>query len=144
MDFPSPAHYFDTLSQARKSYSKALEPLCKDRGLTHNELDVLLFLYNNPSFDRAADIVSHRGIAKSHVSLSVSMLEHRGFLQRQFAPTDRRTAHLQLTPEGQAIAQEGRALQQAFFAKLFQGISPEELDIWQKLIQKVQTNLENN
>lgn len=142
MEFPSPAQYFDTLSQARKSYTKSLEPLCKDRGLTHNELDVLLFLYNNPGFDRAADIVSHRGIAKSHVSLSVSMLEHRGLLQRSFAPGDRRTAHLHLTEEGQTIAQEGRALQQGFFTRLFQGITPEELELWQNLIQKVQNNLE--
>lgn len=142
MEFPQPTQYFDTLGQARKSYGKTLEPLCKQWNLTRNELDVLLFLHNNPEFDRAADIVSHRGIAKSHVSLSVSMLEHRGFLQRQFAPNDRRTAHLALTPAGLAIAQAGRDLQEGFFRRIFAGISPEELRLWQTLIGKVQKNIE--
>lgn len=142
MEFSTPINYFDTLGQARKSYGKALEPLCKQWNLTRNELDVLLFLHNNPTFDRAADIVSHRGIAKSHVSLSVSMLERRGFLHRHFAANDRRTAHLGLTPEGLSIAQEGRAVQERFFRRVFTGISPEELTLWQTLIQKAQTNIE--
>lgn len=142
MEFLPPIHYFDTLNQARKSYSKALEPVCDRWGLTRNELDVLLFLHNNPGYDRAADIVHRRGIAKSHVSLSVSMLEHRRLLQRQFAPADRRTAHLELTEEGRAIAREARAIQEGFFRKLFAGIPPEKLELWQEMIQTVQKNIE--
>lgn len=142
MEFASPIHYFDAMGQARKSYGRALEPICKAWGLTRNELDVLLFLHNNPGFDRAADIVRHRGIAKSHVSLSVSVLEHRGFLGREYTQADRRTAHLRLTEQGLAIARQARQEQEHFFRRLFAGLSQQELELWQTLIQKVQNNIE--
>ena len=106
-------------------------------------MDVLLFLHNNPQFDRAADIVNHRGIAKSHVSLSVNDLEVRGFLIRHFEPTDRRTAHLSLTEQGQAVAKEGCQAQHRFFSELYAGINEDEFSRWKIITQKVCRNIEN-
>ena len=71
-------NYFDTMARAQKGYARLLEPICKKWELTRNELDVMLFLANNPDYDRAVDIVNHRGLAKSHVSMSVTSLENRG------------------------------------------------------------------
>ena len=102
--------YFDAMGKATKEYSRYLEPVCKRWNLTQNEMAVLLFLYNNPGRDRAADIVECRGIAKSHVSLAVSNLEQRKILTRHFEPTDRRTSHLALTEHGKEIAREGIAI----------------------------------
>ena len=90
-------NYFDTMARAQKGYARLLEPICKKWDLTRNELDVMLFLANNPDFDRAVDIVNHRGLAKSHVSMSVTNLESRGLLERISDPADRRTVHLKLT-----------------------------------------------
>ena len=143
MDHFTPAAYFDILGQAQKAYGRHLEPVCKAWGLTRNELDILLFLYNNPESDRAADIVSRRGIAKSHVSLSTGTLEEKGLLLRQFSETDRRTAHLKLTKQGQAIAAQGRERQKEFFGMLYEGISGEELAVWKKISQITYENLKN-
>ena len=136
-------NYFDIMGKAQKSYGRQMEPVCQKWKLTRNELDVLLFLYNNPEFDRAADIVSRRGIAKSHVSLSVTGLEKRGLLTRCFEPADRRTAHLKLTEQGEAIAREGKKVQQSFFAALYGGVTEEEFKLWRKITQKVCGNIEN-
>ena len=135
--------YFDTLTQSQKIYTRQLEPVCRKWELTRSELDVLLFLYNNPQYTRAADIVAHRGMAKSHVSMSVVNLEQRGFLQRQYSAEDRRTANLLLTSEGQQIAAEGKQAQQTFFGKLYQGVTEEEFRLWEAVTQKVRTNIEN-
>jgi len=142
MDFRVSINYFDIMGMAKKNYGKALEPLCRKWELTRNELDILLFLYNNPEFDRAADIVSRRGIAKSHVSMSVASLEERGALTRRFDPTDRRQAHLELTELGQEIAGEARAVQHSYFSGLYQGVTEEELEIWREITQKVCDNIE--
>lgn len=136
------AHYFDLISRASKGYSRALEPVCRTWNLTRNALDVLLFLYNNPEYDRAADIVSHRGIAKSHVSLSVMDLERKGLLTRAFVKNDRRTAHLKLTDSAMAIAQEGRTAQARYFSSLYQGISEAELEQMRHIMEKVHANME--
>ena len=136
------ANYFDTMSQAQKYYGKYLEPICKQWGLTRNEMDVILFLFNNPEFDRAADIVSRRGIAKSHVSLSVSNLESRGLLIRCAEPADRRAVHLKLTEQACGIARQGREAQHSFFARIYEGISPEEMNQWRSLTEKIVKNIE--
>ncbi len=136
-------NYFDIMTEARKGYSRFLEPACREWGLTRNELDVLLFLANNPALDRAADIVAHRGIAKSHVSLSVSTLESKGLLYRETDSDDRRTVHLKLTTEGLRAAQAGREAQKAFFQRIHQGISQEEMAIWRSMTEKISQNIKN-
>ena len=133
--------YFDAMSKAKKEYSRCLEPVCRDFGLTQNELAVLLFLRNNPGLDRAADIVSCRGIAKSHVSLAVSHLEVRSILTRRFEPADRRACHLGLTEKGMEIAEAGAKRQRQFFEALYVGISPEERELMRSVAQKIMNNI---
>ena len=141
MHFGAEYNYFDTMASAKKSYSKLLDPICQEWNLTRNELDVMLFLYNNPEYDRAADIVSHRGIAKSHVSLSVANLEEKGLLQRRFSQQDRRTVHLELLEQGRLIAAKAKERQIRYFSALYQGISPEEFEIWKNITKKIRENI---
>ncbi len=136
-------HYFDNLQKLQKNYGRLLDPVCKQWALTRNELDVLLFLYNNPHLDRATDIVSCRGIAKSHVSISVSALEQRGYLRKQADENDRRTIHLKLTEAAIAAALAGKEAQMALGKLLTQGLTDDELALWRQLGEKVRQNIEN-
>lgn len=140
---PVSLRYLDSIQISKKKYADLMEPLCQQYGLTKNELDVILFLSNNPGWDRAADIVAMRRIAKSHVSLSVNALEKRGLLLRQFDAADRRAAHLLLTEAALPIAEEGRALQQRFFQHIFSGLSREELSSFGETLLKISNNIEN-
>ena len=135
--------YFDMLSRAQKGYAKLMEPLCKKWEMTRNELDVLLFLANNPDYDRAVDIVNNRGLSKSHVSLSVSSLESRGLLLREEDPDDRRTIRLKLTEAAKPVVESGQMAQKRFFESLHQGISREQLEMMRDFTQKVNENLKN-
>ena len=143
MKDPASMNYFDIMGMAKKSYHMLLAPVCSKWEITRNELDVLLFLHNNPQYDRATDIVTYRGIAKSHVSMSVANLESRGFLARKFDQTDRRTDHLVLTQPGCDIAREAREYQTRFFSALYQGVTEDEFALWGKITQKVCDNIRN-
>ena len=143
MHFTAEFDYFESTASANKSYSKQLEPVCQEWNLTRNELDILLFLYNNPEYTRAADIVSRRGIAKSHVSLSVTSLEEKGLLQRRFSEQDRRAAHLELLEQGRTIAAQAREKQQIYLTMLYQGITEEEFEIWRNITKKIRENIKN-
>ena len=134
--------FFERMVMARKAYERALEPICERWGLSHNELDTLLFLGNNPGLDRAADIVKYRGLAKSHVSLAVTSLERRGLLERREDPGDRRNARLKLTGEGAAAARDGKQAQKAFFDRIFAGVSREDFDRWRAIAGRVMGNIE--
>ena len=135
------SHYFDNAMRVRKYYGRGLDPICSQWDLTRNELDVLLFLYNNPQYDRAADVAVHRGMAKSHVSLSVNNLEAKGLLCRTVDETDRRTVHLKLMGEAWDIARQGREAQVAFFTKLYQGLSAQEVEGWMTVMEKIMANI---
>ena len=134
-------NYFDTMVRAQKGYGRLMEPVCRQWELTRNELDVVLFLANNPEQDRAADIVTGRGMSKSHVSLSVSNLEKRGLLTRREDPADRRTVHLSLTEDAQPVVEAGRAAQQEFFSFIHRGVSQAEVEAMIAFSKKLGENI---
>ena len=136
-------NYFDIMSKAQKGYARLMDPLCKKWELTRNELDVLLFLANNPDYDRAVDIVNNRGLSKSHVSLSVSSLEEQGFLRREEDPSDRRTVHLKLEEKAKPVTEAGQMAQRRFFSYLHQGVSQEQIDLMVDFAEKVNRNIKN-
>lgn len=136
-------NYFDSVQRVKREYTRVLEPICSAWSLTRNEIDVLLFLYNNPELNRAADIVNHRGIAKSHVSLSVNTLEEKGLINRMEHPADRRTIRLELTERGNQIAEQARIAQKKFLDALYCGITKEELAIWRKIARKIEDNIKH-
>ena len=135
--------YFETMFRARKGYSRLMDPICRQWDLTRNELDVLLFLYNNPEYDRASDVAARRGMAKSHVSLSVSTLESKGLLRRRTDPEDRRTVHLELIGDARDIAAQGKQAQILFFGKIYAGLTEEEIAFWARVTEKVSQNIAN-
>ena len=134
-------NYFDTMARAQKGYARLLEPICKKWDLTRNELDVILFLANNPEYDRASDISVHRGMAKSHVSLSVASLEEKGLLRRRGNVHDRRAVHLELTGDAHEIATQGQAAQNGFYSAIFAGLTREEMAFWSGITRKVSDNI---
>ena len=136
-------NYFDTMAKAQKGYARLMDPLCKKWELTRNELDVLLFLANNPEFDRAVDIVNNRGLSKSHVSLSISNLEGKGLLRREEDAADRRTVHLHLEPSAKEITEAGQMAQRRFFSYLHQGLTQEQIDLMIDFAKKVNDNIKN-
>lgn len=134
--------YFDTLIRAGKCYGRLLEPVCRRWDVTRNEMDILLFLINNPELDRAADIVSRRGIAKSHVSQSVNSLAGKGLLLCSGDSRDRRTVRLKLTEAALPAAREGQEIQRAFLARIHRGITGEERELLRKVVLMVRSNLD--
>lgn len=135
--------YFETMLRARKGYSRVMDPICEQWDLTRNELDVILFLYNNPECDRASDVATRRGMAKSHVSLSVASLESKNLLRRRADPQDRRAVHLELIGDAANIARQGRQAQQDFFGRIYAGLTCDEIAAWTRITEKVSQNIAN-
>ncbi|MBQ6999601.1 MAG: MarR family transcriptional regulator [Oscillospiraceae bacterium] len=136
-------NYFDTMAKAQKGYARLMDPICRKWNLTRNELDVMLFLANNPEYDRAVDIVQNRGLSKSHVSLSITNLESRGMLTRTEDTADRRTVHLKLTAKANEAVRQGQLAQKRFFTYLHQGVTQEQIDLMMDFARKVGENIKN-
>ena len=118
---------WDILFLAKRLYDQTLQPVCEQAGITRMELDILLFLANNPAYDTAKDIIERRRLTKSHVSASVRELTDRKWLEPSYQRNNRKTIHLRLLPAADDAVQRGRRAQTAFFSRLFEGFTPEEI-----------------
>lgn len=117
----------DALGAVTKLYEAVTAPVGEKYGLTRAELDILLFLANNPRRDRAADIIGVRRMAKSHVSVSVRSLIAGGYLAGGCRGENRRDIHLVLLEKAGAPVREGRQAQEAFLRILTDGLTDGEI-----------------
>ncbi len=125
----------------KESYTKAIRPVCSKYNMTTAELDVLLFLANNPEFDRATDIVEKRYIVKSQVSTSINLLEKKGYLSRTYKENDRKTIHLVINDLAQNVIKDGQNAQELFFDILLSGFSDDQKILMKRNMQTLVNNM---
>ena len=94
----------------KKYYTAQFEAASAAYGLNQLEIDILLFLHNNPECHTAGDICRYRGLAKSNVSAAVERLRARGVLTVTPAPDNRRQRLLGFTADGSSTARSSRCL----------------------------------
>lgn len=123
-----------------KFYTRQFAPLSQETGLSFRELQVLLFLANNPGHDTARDITVLRGISKSQVSQAVDLLCAEGLLTRRADPADRRIIHLSITPDGQPIARSAQSVQDACSTQLLSGFTAQETADLLSMVNRVMDN----
>ena len=132
--------FWDDIAAMRSLYSAQLDAVGREFGLARVELDILLFLANNPQFDTATDIVERRCISKAHVSQSVKSLEQRGYLERRYVGDNRRTIHLRLLEGAQAAVDAGRQAQTRCFATLLEGFGEDEVEQLRSFLGRISDN----
>ena len=125
-----------------KLYSGSINVVAVEFGMSKVEVDVLLFLHNNPQYDTARDIVEYRHIAKSYVSKAVELLVKRGALSIREDEKDRRISHLEVTKEAAVPLKKALEAQAGVMEKIFRGITAEEKQMFEKILCRMSSNLE--
>ncbi len=134
---------WDGLTLFKKIYDQSLEPVCKKYQLTRMELDILLFLANNPGYDTAKDIIERRRLTKSHVSMSLKDLERRDLVQKEYYPGNQKTAHLKLSSASIQMVAEGQQAQKKFFQTVFRDFNPEDVSRMEDYFERMRKNMQN-
>ena len=99
MKLQTPSNVFDMTKCLMKLQEKYLESVRYEFNLSRIEIIILTFLYNNPSYDSARDIVEFRMLQRGNVSAAVDTLEKKGYLIRYTDSDDKRIVHLKLTEQ---------------------------------------------
>lgn len=131
----------EQLSLIANSYAMEKKTVMEKYSMTSIEVDVMLFLANNPQFDTAAEIVSIRKIAKSHVSLAVSRLTERGYLEKSKDSKDRKKSHLVITEKASSMVKDAQKFQSEFREQMLTGFSKEERALLQDFTRRISRNL---
>lgn len=106
------------------------------------EYDILMFLYNNPEYNTAADIVRIRKSTKSHVSTSLKVLEDRGFIERRIDKDNKKHVTIHLPQLANEVIEDGIWAQKEFAQDMFDGLSEKEIRSFMNVFQKVYDNAE--
>lgn len=138
-----PVNMWDIQTSMRSLYTMCIEPVCRDHGITRTELDILLFLANNPKYDTAAEISNIRYLVKSHVSTSLRSLEMNGYIEKAAKTGDKRRIHLKLTEAADAVIREGRKQQSVFADIITDGLDEEERRQFQSYMTRMEKNIKN-
>ena len=129
------------LAKTAKLYELKLQPVMQKYDLLKIEIDVLMFLYNNPQFDKASDIVKIRGIAKSHVSKAIDLLYKKGLVDIIQDKMDKRIHHLIILNKANQIIKEGQRCQKEFYDVFFKNMSVEEIELIKSFFHKMNENV---
>lgn len=137
----SPTEVLLFASQFKKLYEKKIRGMAEHYGLTPNEVDILLFLVNNPGYDTAKDITEMRLLPKSCVSKSVDSLIRQGFLTSCEDEKDRRILHLSILPAAYGVVKDAQASQQEFLSCAYRSFSENERETLEYLTNKIMINI---
>ena len=136
------SEFLSITNQFNKLYSGSINAVAAGYGMSKVEVDVLLFLHNNPQYDTARDIVEYRHIAKSYVSKAVELLVKRGALLIREDDKDRRISHLQVTQEAAGPLEKALEAQARVMKSVFRGITSEERQMFDQILYRISSNLE--
>ena len=126
----------------KKYHAARFEAASVQYGLNQLEIDILLFLHNNPDCRTASDICRYRGLAKSNVSAAVERLRVRGVLTVSPAPDNRRQRLLDFTADGQRIAAALAEIQHRTVEPLFEGFTAQEQQRLQEYLSRMDANIQ--
>lgn len=128
-------------------YQKLFHDLLRQYEMTQLEVDILLFLANNPDYDTAADLVKKRHLTKSHVSKSIDDLVKKGLIKRHYYADNHKVIHLRLTKASELIIAQGREIQNEFTQIIHQNISKQDMNtasmVLQTLVENAESELKN-
>ena len=133
-DFPS---FIGLINMLKKSYDGFIQPVMDKYSMTRIEIDILMFLANNPQYSTASDIVNKRMLTKSHVSYALNTLEQNGYIHREYRNNNRKTAYIVLEKAEDIIA-DGKKAQLEYGKTVSEGIDREQ---FREILMQMSENL---
>ena len=133
--------FWDNVLLFKGAYDQALDLVAQRWSLTRMELDLLLFLANNPGHNTAAEAVRLRQWTKSHVSAAVHALQDKGLLSAEHPEGNRKTLLLTPLPAAGPALREGQAAQRAFFQSMRRGFTRAEERVLESISEKIARNI---
>ena len=118
--------FWDKHKTITTCYELLSSKVCDEYGLTQMQYDILMFLYNNPQHNTAADIVKIRKSTKSYVSTSLKGLENRGLIKRLQSVENKKHIEIVLLEKAMPIIEDGIKAQKDFASNVLSGLTNEE------------------
>ena len=124
-------------SVIRKVYAKIFTQLFNSEDLSPNEIDILLFLSNNPSIDTSKQLVYFLDVSKGLICRSIDSLVKKGFVTSSPDEKDRRIQRLKLTKNADSVIRQLSQVSEYIDSVILEGISKEEIEQTKNTLEKI-------
>lgn len=105
-----------------------LAPLCRNAGITVQQLYVLTELHDHPE-QRITQICDRVGVQRTNFAILSKKMEHLGLVERIQNPHDRRAFRLVITERGASVYKEVNDQIKSTFHGMFNEVPDETIDI---------------
>ena len=134
--------FWNFIAEFDQAYDFHRKKVMNKYELSAIEVDVLLFVANNPEINTSVDIVRLRKIAKSHVSMAVKSLSEKGYIVKFNDSSNRKIIRLRPTPEATEIIVYGREEQKKFTMAVEKGLTEADRILFYQHMSRVSKNLQ--
>ena len=118
-----------------------MEEATEKLSITHTEIEIIMFLFNNPDYDTAKDISELRKFPKSCVSKAVDDLIKKDYLESFIDISDRRIPHLKLKEPSKPVIKLSQKIRTHFLEIICQGIDDREKEELLKILNTISINV---
>ena len=125
----------------KKMYDSLYEDLKVKYGLTMNEIMFLLYLDKHQMKNTAREIVEDLMVTKSHISKSVDSLARDNIIIRVRDEFDKKIIRLYISESADSLLNELKEREKWIMKNITAGISKEELETFNKVLEKMQQNM---
>lgn len=127
----------------RKKMQERQDRQDSEGSITINEMLLLISLVKRPQVSTSKELSAHLGMSPALISRNVESLIQKGLVTSQQDPNDRRIFHLTLHPAYQMpIKQEITMIEDQCWDVITQGISQQELDVFEAVLDKIVANIQ--
>ena len=130
-------------SQVRKIYINELCRSFNDESLSPSEINILIFLANNPSMNTNKELGICLGVSKGLISRGIDSLLKKHYITILSDTNDRRVRRLLLTEEATPLLKKVENLRAEIEAKILHDISQNELTQMQNTLNKIGEHFQN-
>lgn len=128
------------IRQINKVHDSIVRLASADYPLSKTEVDVMIYLYNNPEYNTASDITEFRRIPKANVSQAVESLAQKGYLTKSSDSTDRRRDLLFPTEQSKDILAVIKKIDKLYSDLLFGNFTEKEREEFSRMSRKILQN----
>ena len=129
-------------ARLREAYSRYCARSVAGEVFSPNEMNVLIFLFNNPSINTAKELTVTLSVSKGLVCRSVDALTRRWYLTSEEDVHDHRILHLKLTSKAAPVIGQMRLSMDQFSHALTRNITEEDLAVYSRVQHQIYANIE--
>ena len=124
-------------SVIRKVYAKTFTQLFGNEDLSPNEINILLFLSNNPSIDTSKQLVYFLDVSKGLICRSIDSLVKKGYVISEPDIKDRRIQRLKLSSNADPVIEQLSEVNRYIDTVVLEAVSKEEIERTKVTLEKI-------